>query len=207
MARSYYEIAFTDAVRDRQIAAGSAASYAKLLAPEAEPRDRFTAAEAEFVAARDGFYMATVSATGWPYLQFRGGPRGFLKLLDARTLGFADLRGNRQYVSAGNLDGNPRVALFLMDYANRRRLKILGRARIVEAAEAPDLVQGLSAPGTEGRAERAVLIALAGFDWNCSQHIPQRFTADEITDLAARLQAEIAALRAENARLREALER
>ena len=151
MARAFAEIAFTPSVRAVQARQGSAAAYERVLAPEAERADRLGPEEAAFIAARDGFYQATVSETGWPYVQFRGGPPGFLKVLDERTLGYADFRGNRQYLSVGNLGRDDRVSLILMDYANRRRLKILGHARIIEAADDPALIEALHDPGYRAR--------------------------------------------------------
>jgi predicted pyridoxine 5'-phosphate oxidase superfamily flavin-nucleotide-binding protein len=133
MARAFAEIAFTPAVRAAQARQGSAASYDRFLAPDAEPANLLGPEEAAFIAARDGFYQATVSETGWPYVQFRGGPAGFLKVLDQRTVAYADFRGNRQYVSTGNLAGDDRIAMILMDYPNRRRLKARGHARLVDA--------------------------------------------------------------------------
>ena len=126
MARAFAQIAFTPAVRAAQARLGSANAYAKFLQPEAEGGSHLSATEADFIAARDGFYQATVSETGWPYVQFRGGPAGFIKVLDDRTIAYADFRGNRQYVSVGNLGGDDRISLILMDYPNRRRLKNLG---------------------------------------------------------------------------------
>lgn len=196
MARAYAEIAFTPEARAAQARAGSAAAYDRVLAPEAPADDRLGPEEIAFVEARDGFYQATVSSAGWPYVQFRGGPRGFLRALDDRTLGYADLRGNRQYLSVGNLAGDGRIALILMDYAARRRLKILGRARVVEAADDPALIAALMPEGGRGRPERAILIDVAGFDWNCPAHIPQRFTPEEIDARCAALEQENAALRA-----------
>lgn len=205
MAKAFAEIAFTPAVRAEQARQGSAAAYAKLLAPAAERGDTLGEAEAAFVAARDGFYQATVSETGWPYVQFRGGPRGFLRVLDGRTVGYADFRGNRQYVSVGNLAGDDRVAMILMDYPNQRRLKILGRARVVEAEADPDLVASLHDPAYRARPERAVLVTVEGFDWNCPQHIPRRLTLDELESALAPVRAELDGLRAENAALRARL--
>jgi predicted pyridoxine 5'-phosphate oxidase superfamily flavin-nucleotide-binding protein len=132
-----------------------------------------------FIARRDSFYIASVSETGWPYLQHRGGPAGFLKVLDEKTLGFADFRGNRQYISVGNLKSDDRVSLFLMDYANQTRLKILGRARVINSADAETL-QRLALPEYRAQVERGIVITIAAFDWNCPQHITQRFTLDEI---------------------------
>jgi predicted pyridoxine 5'-phosphate oxidase superfamily flavin-nucleotide-binding protein len=205
MARAFAEIVFTPSVRATQEQQGSAAAYAKFLAPEAERGNRLTANEATFIAARDGFYQATVSETGWPYVQFRGGPAGFLKALDETTVAYADFRGNRQYISTGNLAADGRIALILMDYPNRRRLKIWGHARLVDIADDPDLVAGLHVDGYKARPERAVVIAIEAFDWNCPQHIPQRFTLEELEPQLAPLREELARLRAENARLATAL--
>jgi hypothetical protein len=135
--------------------------------------------------------MATVSESGWPYLQHRGGPKGFLKVLDPGTIAFADFRGNRQYVSTGNLEGNDRVALFLMDYANRQRLKLLGHARVVNAANDPAIIESLRDPGYRARVERAVVIGIEAFDWNCRQHITRRFTEEELGPLVEPLKARI----------------
>ncbi|MBX9700332.1 MAG: pyridoxamine 5'-phosphate oxidase family protein [Acetobacteraceae bacterium] len=197
MGRRFAAIAFTPRVRAEQARIGSRANYARM---EAEGRDdsALGPAEAAFIAARDSIYMASVSETGWPYVQHRGGPPGFLRLLDPATIGFADLGGNRQHVSVGNLAGDDRVSLFLMDYPNRRRLKILGRARVVTRAEDAALVERLAPEGLSARAERAVLITVEGWDWNCPQHITPRWTAEEILPLAERLraaEAEVAALR------------
>lgn len=205
MARAFAEIAFTPAVRAAQTRQGSAAAYDRLLAPEADRANQLEPEEAAFVAARDGFYQATTSETGWPYVQFRGGPAGFLKVMDARTIAYADFRGNRQYVSVGNLSRDDRISIILMDYPNRRRLKVLGRARLVEAAEDPDLVAGLHVEGYKARPERAVVITIEGLDWNCPQHIPARLTREELEPHLAPLRDELTRLQAENAALRAAL--
>ena len=198
MARSFADIAFTPAVRDFQDRMGSRRHYAALdgLPPEdATLGER----EAEFIAARDGFYQASVGEGGWPYVQFRGGPAGFLRVLDGRTLGYADFRGNVQYISAGNLVSDGRVSLILMDYAGRRRLKIWGRARLVDPAADPALLARLEMPSYRARVERAVVIDVEAFDWNCPQHITPRFTEDEIGERIAPLRAEIERLRASGA--------
>ena len=205
MARAFAEIAFTPSVRATQEQQGSAAAYAKFLAPEAERGDSLTANEATFIAERDGFYQATVSETGWPYVQFRGGPAGFLKVLDDNTIAYADFRGNRQYISTGNLDADDRISLILMDYPNRRRLKIWGRARLVDVRDDAALVSRLHDNTYRARPERAVVIAVEAFDWNCPQHIPQRFTLEELAPTLAPLHEQLAQLRAENARLKAAL--
>jgi predicted pyridoxine 5'-phosphate oxidase superfamily flavin-nucleotide-binding protein len=199
VGRAFADLAFTADVRAMQSRMGSRTAYARLDArPDAEAAGRVDlgAAEAAFIEARDGFYQASVGQTGWPYVQFRGGAPGFLKVLDAHTIGYADLRGNRQYVSVGNLQRDARVALILMDYAQRRRLKLLGQVRIVEAAEDPALMARLAVPGERTPAERAVLIDVQAFDWNCPQHITPRWTEAEIDRAVAPLHAEIAQLRA-----------
>jgi predicted pyridoxine 5'-phosphate oxidase superfamily flavin-nucleotide-binding protein len=178
MARSFADIAFTPAVRAFQARMGSREHYAALDGMEARGV-ALSGHEAEFIAARDGFYQATVGESGWPYVQFRGGPPGFLKVLDAETIGYADFRGNVQYISAGNLAGDGRVALILMDYAQRRRLKIWGRARLIDAHDDEALIARLEVPSYRARIERAVIIAIEAYDWNCPQHITPRFTAAE----------------------------
>lgn len=203
MAKTFHELAFTDAVRAMQKKQGSAAMYARSLTPAAPADDRLGPNEAQFIALRDGFYQATVSATGWPYVQFRGGPRGFLKVLDDKTLGYADYRGNRQYISAGNLAENDRISLILMDYPNSARLKILGRVAI---SDDPDLITRLMDAGYKARPERAVVITVEGFDWNCPQHIPVRLTMEELEPILAPFQQELADLRAENAELKARLD-
>ncbi|MFT7595792.1 MAG: putative pyridoxine 5'-phosphate oxidase superfamily flavin-nucleotide-binding protein [Paracoccaceae bacterium] len=177
MARAFAEIAFTPAVRDIQHHQGSANAYGKFLLPEVDAQNRLSAAERSFITARDGFYQATISATGWPYVQFRGGPVGFLNVLDDQTIAYADYRGNRQYVSAGNITENDRISLILMDYPNQARLKIWGRAKLV-ADET--LCASLHDPDYRAKPERAVVITIEAFDWNCPQHIPQRLTLEEL---------------------------
>ncbi|MFN8640958.1 MAG: pyridoxamine 5'-phosphate oxidase family protein [Candidatus Binatia bacterium] len=152
--------------------------------------------EAEFIAARDGFYLATVSETGWPYVQHRGGPPGFLRVLGPRTLAFADYEGNHQMVSTGNLAGDARVALFLMDYAQRRRLKILGRAQVADVREQPERVAALPV-AADARVERLVEIEVLSFDWNCPQHITPRFTAEEVAAVVEPLRRQVADLQAQ----------
>lgn len=205
MTSAFAEIAFTPSVRAAQTQRGSAKAYAKFLAPEFDRGDQMTNREIEFIAARDGFYQATISETGWPYVQFRGGPVGFIKVLDDRTIAYADFRGNRQYLSVGNLATDDRISLILMDYPNRRRLKIWGRARLVDIADDPDLVETLHDPSYRARPERAVIITVDAYDWNCPQHIPQRLTLDEIESQLAPVRAEIARLATENEALKQAL--
>jgi predicted pyridoxine 5'-phosphate oxidase superfamily flavin-nucleotide-binding protein len=167
--------------------------------------DGFTAAEMEFIVARDSFYLASVSETGWPYVQHRGGPMGFLRVLDNKTLAFADFRGNRQYISLGNVTANDRVALFMMDYPNRRRLKIYARIEQKELAADPALAEKLMTPGYKARPERAFVLHLEAFDWNCPQHITPRFTEAEIDEALMPVRARIAQLEAENKMLHDKL--
>ena len=179
MANKFHEIAFTPSVKQVQEHYGTRRHYAKF---ESGP-DRnvlLTDAESDFIEKRDGFYMATVGETGQPYIQFRGGPTGFLKVLDERTLGYADFRGNLQYISVGNLAANNKAALFLMDYPNQRRLKILATVEIHQAANRPDLIEKLADPTYKAKVERAVILKVEAFDWNCPQHITPRYTIEEV---------------------------
>src|SRR3954452_24800713 len=179
MGHKFAELAFTEAVKAVQEAMGSRSAYARR---EAGPdtNDRLGPIESEFIAERDGFYIASVSETGWPYVQFRGGPPGFLRVRTDKELGFADFRGNRQYVTTGNVTVDDRVSLFLMDYRNRRRLKIFGRIRVVDVEDDPTLGARLAVPGYRAGVERTFLIKVEAFDWNSPQHITPRFTQDEI---------------------------
>jgi hypothetical protein len=180
MARNFSELAFTPSVRALQARMGSRAGYAALDSPHAQ-RGTLGPPEIEFITASDGFFQATVGTNGWPYVQHRGGPPGFLKVLDARTIGYADFRGNRQYISVGNLQDDERVSLILMDYAQQRRLKLWGRARLVELADDEEgLIERLELPHYRARVERGVVIAIEAFDWNCPQHITPRFTRAQI---------------------------
>jgi uncharacterized protein len=159
------------------------------------PGDPLGAREGEFIAERDSFYMATAGEAGWPYVQHRGGPPGFLRVLSPTRLAFADYGGNRQLVSTGNLAVDDRVSLFLMDYAHRRRLKILGHARVADVREHPELLEGLAVEdGAE--VERVVVIDVVSFDWNCPQHITQRFSLAEVEAAVEPLRREIERLRA-----------
>ena len=178
MGHKFAELAFTPNVQAVQSAQGSRRAYERFEHGE-DHHDTLGPQEASFIGTRDSFYMATVSETGWPYIQHRGGPRGFLKVLDERTIGFADFRGNRQYISVGNLKSDDRIALFLMDYANKARLKILGRARIADATD-EEILKRLVIPEYRAPVERGMLIRVEAFDWNCPQHITQRFTLTEV---------------------------
>lgn len=199
MAHQYAKIAFTETVRQVQSEQNSRNGYAGMDQGE-DYNYLLSQNEADFIQARDSFYMASVSETDWPYLQHRGGPKGFMQVIDESTLGFADFSGNRQYVSTGNFRTNDRVALFFMDYPNRRRLKMLGRIELVENTDW-DLMATLeeASSGKEGRyrasVERGFLIHIEAFDWNCPQHITPRFSEDEIEKAIAPLLAENKALK------------
>jgi predicted pyridoxine 5'-phosphate oxidase superfamily flavin-nucleotide-binding protein len=207
MPRAFAEISFTPSVIAMQEQNGSAESYSKFLKPDADRGDRVGPMEAEFISQRDGFYQATVSHTGWPYVQFRGGPTGFLKVLDESTVAYADFRGNRQYLSTGNLADNDRVSLILMDYPNRRRLKIWGRAKLTGAKDDALLMTKLQDPAYRALPERAVVISVEALDWNCPQHIPQRMTLEELEPQLKPVREEIEQLKAENQKLTIALGR
>jgi len=195
MARRYAEITYTDTVKSAQLAYG-ARGVADRMAQSDENDERLGAGEVAFIAGRDGFYLASVGEGGWPYVQFRGGPVGFLRVLDDRTLGYADFRGNMQYLTMGNVEHDNRVSLFLMDYPRRRRLKILARTEIFDAAVRPDLIDKLADPNYRARVERAVIFRIAAFDWNCPQHITPRFTEAELADRIAPLRQRIKHLEA-----------
>ena len=192
------DIVFPPAARRAQAERNSARLYAKRIA-EGFP-DRISPELAGFIAGLDTAFLATVSAAGAPYIQHRGGPKGFIKVLDERTLGFADYAGNRQYITISNLADNDRAYLFLLDFAARRRIKIWGHARVVE--NDPALLTRLADPGYRARPERAILFTVEAWDVNCTQHITARFTASEVADATVVLRERIAALEAENARLR-----
>ena len=200
MTYGFLDIASTPSVRAAQEANGSRELWQRFDGDRAS--DRFTENEIAFIEARDSFYLASVSESGWPYVQHRGGPTGFLKVFDETTLGFADFRGNRQYISLGNISADDRVALILMDYPNRARLKILAHMDARELDAASDLASRLALPRYRGKPERAFLLHLETFDWNCPQHITPRFTAAEIETAVSPLHTRIAALEAENRALR-----
>ena len=200
MAAKYIQMALTPAVQ----AAQDRYFGRHHIMTDAPERDALTEEETGFIATRDSFYMATTNADGWPYIQHRGGPAGFLKVLGPNLLGFADFKGNRQLLSTGNVEGDDRVALFLMDYPHRERLKILGHARVLDAREHPDLVDQLSpTPELRSRIERLFLIEAVSFDWNCPQYITPRYTAAEIERMVAPLKARIAELEAQVAATRK----
>lgn len=202
MAYDFLDLLSTPAVQAAQEANGSADYWAGFRGDRSF--NLFTEAEKDFIARRDSFYMASTSESGWPYVQHRGGPVGFLRVLDETTLGFADFSGNRQYISTGNVAADDRVSLFLMDYPGKRRLKVLAHAEVKDLQADPALAERLVVPGYRARIERGVLLHLETFDWNCPQHITPRFTQAELVDVLAPVREKIAALEAENESLRRA---
>ena len=199
MSYGFLDIASTPSVRAAQAEMGVQDFWTNL--PADRSFDRFTENESAFIASRDSFYMASVSETGWPYVQHRGGPQGFLKVLDDRTLAFADYRGNRQYISAGNLAANDKVCLFLMDYPRRARLKIYAHAEKLALDADPALTGQLTTPSYRAKPERLFRLRLEAFDWNCPQHITPRYTEAEIAVAVEPLRQRVAELEAENAAL------
>ena len=195
MGNEFGEIAFTPSVKAMQEKLGSRNAYAALEVGD-HHNSELGSDESNFIVVRDSFYMATVSETNWPYVQHRGGPAGFVKVLDARTLGFADYRGNRQYVSVGNLLKNDRVSLFFMDYPRRTRLKLLGHAELI-GTERTELLKSLSVLEYKAKVERGMLIHVAAYDWNCPQHITPRFTQEQVETAIQPLRQRIATLEAQ----------
>ena len=206
MAKSFGSLAFTPVVKALQERHGSRRQY--------EKREQFAGTqvrlgpdEIEFLGERDSFYMASIGESGWPYVQHRGGPKGFVKVIDELTIAFADFGGNKQYVSTGNLTTDDRVALIFVDYPKQLRLKILGHAGIFEGAQAKEWIQKVSDPGYKATIERVFVIRVEAFDWNCQQHIIPRFTEQEIRDELAPFEARMQGLEDENRKLREELAR
>jgi uncharacterized protein len=200
MGNKFGQIAFTPSVKKVQTEQGSREHYAA-----AETRNWHNGQlgddEAEFIRSRDSFYMASVSESDWPYVQHRGGPAGFVKVLDSKTIGFADYRGNRQYISVGNLVKNDRVALLFMDYPNRSRLKMLGHAELVRA-DRKELMSSLAIPDYKARVERGFVVHVSAFDWNCPQHITPRYTQLEVETVLRPLQDRVRALEEELAQFK-----
>ena len=193
MSHKFFDLTFTESVKAAQKKYGSRQNYTRF---ENGNPDFYglTDDEKEFISQRDGFYLATVGENGQPYIQFRGGAKGFLKVLDDKTLGFADFRGNLQYISVGNLSANDKAALFLMDYASQTRLKILARVEVVDARNKPEIVENLAVPDYKAKIERAMILHVEAFDWNCPQHITPRYTMDEIKQMIAPMAEHISKL-------------
>ena len=169
--------------------------------------DRLGPHESEFIAGRDSFYIASLGETGWPYVQHRGGPKGFLKVIDEHTIAFADFSGNKQFISAGNLTANNRVAMILVDYPAQTRLKILGRAEIFEGEPAREWIERTRDPAYEAVIERAFVIRVEAFDWNCPQHITPRFSEEQLREALMPVEARVQELEQENEKLRRDLAR
>lgn len=196
MASAFADITFTPSVKAAQSLYGSREANRNFELSN-NPNNELGEREAEFIAARDSFYQATVSESGWPYVQHRGGSVGFLKVLNERTIGFADFRGNRQYLSVGNLNADDRISLILMDYPNRRRLKLWGRARIVHEHDHPELIAQLEVPTYRARIERGIIIHIEAIEWNCPQHITPRYSKAEVEQITATLVEENRQLKAQ----------
>jgi predicted pyridoxine 5'-phosphate oxidase superfamily flavin-nucleotide-binding protein len=209
MSNRFHDLTFTPLVKQEQQNHGSRRQYDRMAQADGKTGPSgltLGVSERTFIALRDSFYMASVSETGWPYIQHRGGEKGFVHVLDDSLLGFADLRGNKQYISLGNLEHDARVALFFMDYPNQTRLKILGRVEIHENdSQTAELLKTLRPASPREVVERAILIHVEAFDWNCPQHITPRFTQEELEPVLAPIRERLAALEAENARLRQQL--
>ena len=201
MANQFAKIAFTDAVKQVQALMGSRQTYAR---GEAGPVTihELTADEAHFIGERDSFYMASISATNWPYVQHRGGPKGFVRVLSATEIGFADFSGNRQYISVGNFKENNKVAIIMVDYPNQARLKLLGEVKLIDQASDPDTLAKLAPTDYDAKIERGFVIRIEAYDWNCSQHIVPRWTADEIQKAVLPLQKRIEELELEISQLK-----
>lgn len=197
MPNAFATISFTESVKAAQTRYGSRESNQHFELSN-DPRNQLGEFEQAFIEKRDSFYMATISENGWPYVQHRGGPAGFIKVLDNRTIGFADFKGNRQYLSVGNLNANPRVSIILMDYPNRRRLKLWGTTRIIHEDEAPELIARLQMTDYRARVERGIVIQIEAIEWNCPQHITPRYSEAEVDHV-------LQPLLEENKQLRELL--
>jgi predicted pyridoxine 5'-phosphate oxidase superfamily flavin-nucleotide-binding protein len=203
MAHNFGSLVFTPVIKALQEKYGSRRQYARMEAAGAAP-DLLGPEEVAFIAERDSFYMATVGETGWPYIQHRGGPKGFLKVIDSQTIAYADFRGNKQFVSTGNIATDNRVALIMIDYPAQARLKILGRAEIFEGEPAARWIERLRDPSNKAVIERAYVIHVEAFDWNCPQHITPRFTEEQIQEELAPFERRLQELEKENQELRAA---
>jgi uncharacterized protein len=204
MAYTFGSLVFTPVIKSLQERYGSRKQYARREA-SAVGADVLGPSEADFLREADSFYMASLGSTGWPYVQHRGGPMGFLKLIDEHTIAFADFRGNKQYISTGNLMTDNRVALIFVDYPRQARLKILGRVTIYEGENAKEWIEKLRDPDYDAVVERVFVIHVEAFDWNCQQHITPRFTEEQIREALAPVEKKMHALEAENEKLKKQL--
>ncbi len=194
MPKAFATISFTESVKAAQSLYGSRERNQAFELSD-DPRNKLSEFESEFIEARDSFYQATISENGWPYVQHRGGPAGFLQVIDKETIGYADFSGNKQYLSVGNLNANPRVSLILMDYPNRRRLKLWGTVRIVHESEEPEIIARLEVSSYRARVERGIIIHIEAIEWNCPQHITPRYSQLELDSITKPLIEEIKYLR------------
>jgi predicted pyridoxine 5'-phosphate oxidase superfamily flavin-nucleotide-binding protein len=202
---SFGSLLFTPVVKQLQERYGSRQQYERMKKSGAS-QDHFTAFEVEFLGERDSFYWATIGSTGWPYVQHRGGPKGFLKVIDDHTLALADFRGNKQFISTGNLLTDNRVAMILVDYPRQARLKILGRVDVLEGQQAGAWMDRVRIPGYKAIIERVFVIHVEGYDWNCPQYITPRYTAEEIHEAVRATEDRLRALEVENKQLRAEIE-
>ncbi len=200
MTDNFTELAFTESVKAQQEKYGTRTAYSRM-EQGGKFRNQLTWQEKAYIENRDSFYMASVGENGWPYMQFRGGPKGFLKAIDDNTLAFADFRGNGQYISAGNFNATKKTVLFLMDYTQQQRIKIWAEAEVLDPADHPELAEKLILPDYDARVERIIVFKVQAFDWNCPQHITPRYTQEEVKDSQQALTARIAELEAENKNL------
>jgi len=197
MPNAFATISFTESVKAAQTRHGSRENNRRFELSD-DTRNELGGFETEFIESRDSFYMATISENGWPYVQHRGGPAGFIRVLDTRTIGFADFKGNRQYISVGNINANAHTSIIMMDYPNRRRLKLWGITRIIHEADEPDTFARLAISSYRARVERGMVIQVEAIEWNCPQHITPRYSEAEVDKMLQTLQEE-------NSRLREQL--
>jgi predicted pyridoxine 5'-phosphate oxidase superfamily flavin-nucleotide-binding protein len=204
MTNSFGSLAFTPVVKALQERYGSRRQYARL-EQLGEMKGGLGPDEKEYLGERDTFYMASLGESGWPYVQHRGGPKGFLKVIDDTTLAFADFRGNKQYISTGNLLTDNRVALIVVDYPRQSRLKLLGRVEIFEGDKAKDWLPKVRDPEYKAVTERVYVIRIEAFDWNCQQHIIPRYTEEEIRDVLKPIEKQMQELQKENEELRKKL--
>jgi uncharacterized protein len=201
MAMNYASLAFTDAIREMQEKLGSRKSYARL--QERSYVDGLTENEIVFISGRDSFYMASIGENGYPYIQHRGGPQGFIKVLDTKRLGIIDYKGNAQYITVGNIANNNNVALIMVDYPTRTRLKLYAKARVVQLEDDPALYAQLNVAGYQSRPERMILFEVDAYDWNCPQHITPRYSIEEINKAFVSQSEYISQLEAELKKLKE----